>query len=80
MPPPDPEKKIDTKVREIKAEAAGGDKGPTYLLKLPPEYHHQRSYPVLIVLHSGNGTPKNQLAMFTWWLPSSARRPWEYFQ
>ncbi len=36
-------------------------KGPTYLVQLPLEYHPGRSYPVLFVLHEGNGIPQTML-------------------
>jgi predicted esterase len=62
LPPPDPEQKINTLVKEMKV--AGGQ-GPTYYLKLPPEYHHQRSYPVLILLHGGGEDAKIQLARWS---------------
>jgi hypothetical protein len=36
-------------------------KGPSYLLQLPPEYHHARSYPVLFVLHAPGEKPEVML-------------------
>ncbi|HLJ92686.1 MAG TPA: PHB depolymerase family esterase [Gemmataceae bacterium] len=36
-------------------------KGPSYFLRLPPEYHHGRSYPVLFVLHEGGEKPEEML-------------------
>ena len=49
IPPaePHPAKEINTEVQTIKL-----DNGGTYLLQLPPDYHHQRAYPVLLVCHS----------------------------
>ena len=49
IPPaePHPAKEINTEVQAIKL-----DNGGTYLLQLPPDYHHQRAYPVLLVCHS----------------------------
>jgi dienelactone hydrolase len=48
LPPPDPPEKTSSVETEIKV---GTGKGTTYRLKLPPEYHAGRSYPVLIALH-----------------------------
>ena len=36
--------------------------GIEYLVKLPPEYHHGRAYPVLIVLPSPGASPEEMLA------------------
>jgi len=47
------------------------DSIPTeYLAKLPPEYHPLRSYPAVVVLHSGNG-PKSAIEA---WEVEAARR------
>lgn len=47
------------------------DDAPTdYLIQLPPEYHPLRSYPALIVLHSGNG-PRSAIEG---WAGEAARR------
>jgi dienelactone hydrolase len=35
--------------------------GPTYRLKLPPEYHAGRSYPVLVALHHAGETGKDMV-------------------
>ena len=60
LPPPAAEEKIETRVTEMKAGGQGGQ-GPTYLLKLPPEYRHGRSYPVLVVLHDAEEKPRDML-------------------
>jgi pimeloyl-ACP methyl ester carboxylesterase len=41
-----------------------------YAVRLPPEYHPLRSYPALVVLHSGDG-PNKALDQ---WAPEAARR------
>jgi pimeloyl-ACP methyl ester carboxylesterase len=47
------------------------NKQPTeYALRLPPEYHPLRSYPALVVLHSGLG-PKTAIEA---WAPEAAHR------
>jgi pimeloyl-ACP methyl ester carboxylesterase len=63
VPPPDahPAKEINTKVQTIKLSNGGG----SYLLKLPPGYHHQRAYPVLMVLHSGRDRSDDTLLRFS---------------
>jgi predicted esterase len=52
IPPPfaHPQEEINTKLQKIQIEAG---KGGAYLVQLPPDYHHQRAYPVVMVLHSG---------------------------
>jgi pimeloyl-ACP methyl ester carboxylesterase len=65
LPPPEPVKKIDTLVREVQVVNPDGSKGPTYFIKLPPEYHHNRAYPVLLVLHGSEEGAKEQLARWT---------------
>jgi pimeloyl-ACP methyl ester carboxylesterase len=61
LPPPEPGEIDTTKAVEVKANAAGARKAPRYLLKLPPEYRHGRSYPVLIVLHKGGEKPEEMI-------------------
>ncbi|WP_165227441.1 PHB depolymerase family esterase [Aquisphaera insulae] len=71
MPPPlynpsaEAEKRIGHKIE------AGEDQEPTeYTIVLPPEYHPLRSYPTLVVLHSGTG-PKSAVDA---WTAEAARR------
>ncbi len=52
LPPIDPPAEVTSAEVEMKIGPAGA-KGLTYRLKLPPEYHVGRSYPVLIALHHG---------------------------
>ncbi len=52
LPPVDAPEKVTSSEVEMKAPAIAG-KGTTYRLKLPPEYHAGRPYPVLIALHHG---------------------------
>jgi predicted esterase len=58
LPPPEPEK-IEGGVMELKT--GGRKNGHGYLVQLPQEYRHSRSYPVLIVCHSTTETPKDTL-------------------
>src|SRR5262249_52850119 len=57
------ETNLDT-VNPIEQQAAGRD-GPTYIVQLPPEYRHGRSYPVLVVLHEANEKPLTMLRRWT---------------
>jgi predicted esterase len=52
LPPPYPydKTKIGTEPLRLSIELADS-RGGDYYLQLPPDYHHQRSYPVLLVLH-----------------------------
>jgi pimeloyl-ACP methyl ester carboxylesterase len=61
----DPDKKKLNRVTEAENET------PTeYAIRLPPEYHPLRSYPTVIVMHSGNG-PNQALEA---WESEAARR------
>jgi hypothetical protein len=48
LPPDAPEP--DTKPAEVELRSGDNRRGPLYLLKLPPEYSHNRQYPVLLAL------------------------------
>ena len=63
IPPPEPHpvKEINTEIQTIKI-AAPNNNGGSYLVQLPPDYHHQRSYPVVIVLH-GSREPKVEVTL-----------------
>jgi dienelactone hydrolase len=65
LPPPEPEEKTDQLTKVIREIKIGGGKGPTYFLKLPPEYHHHRSYPVLLVLHAESEDARSHMARWT---------------
>ena len=41
------------------------DGNGSYLVQLPPEYHHLRWYPVLILLHNGREKAEDMMARFT---------------
>jgi dienelactone hydrolase len=60
MPPIDPPDKITSSEVEMKVGPPAG-KGPTYRLKLPPEYHAGRPYPVLIALCHGGESGKDMV-------------------
>ncbi len=55
LPPVEAEKELPSGTVERKTDAG------KYLLRLPPEYRHSRPTPLLIVLHNGNGGPKDIL-------------------
>ncbi len=63
LPPPEPEANLDT-VNPI-VQVAGGRGGPSYLVQLPPEYRHNRTYPVLVVLHEAGQKPLEMLRRWT---------------
>jgi pimeloyl-ACP methyl ester carboxylesterase len=71
MPPPrhDNQDLAEKTVQNRLTDAEIGE--PTeYAVRLPPEYHPLRSYPALVVLHSGNG-PKTAIEE---WRAEAARR------
>lgn len=59
MPPVAPHDKLDTEPQKLTIEGAAGG---TYVLQLPPEYHHGRTYPVLVVLHGMSEKAEDTLA------------------
>ena len=66
LPPPNAHAadQLTTKVQTVAIdlpESAGG----SYLVQLPPDYHHLRAYPVLILLHSGRDKVDDTLKRFT---------------
>jgi pimeloyl-ACP methyl ester carboxylesterase len=60
LPPIDPPIKYTEAEVEMKIGPAAG-KGPTYRLKLPPEYHPGRTFPVLIALCHGGESGKDMV-------------------
>jgi hypothetical protein len=48
LPPEAPQ--VDTRSVEIELQAGDSRRAPLYLIKVPPEYSHNRLYPVLIAL------------------------------
>jgi pimeloyl-ACP methyl ester carboxylesterase len=65
LPPPEPEEKLEGEL-ELQTPAPGGRrKAITYHLRLPPEYTHGRSYPVLFVLHMMGEKPTEALARWS---------------
>jgi pimeloyl-ACP methyl ester carboxylesterase len=71
MPPPlndDATKVEKTKLHRVVEQE--NDAPTEYAVQLPPEYHPLRSYPAIIVLHSGDG-PKKALEQ---WEAEAARR------
>jgi hypothetical protein len=66
LPPANPEPMANIQKKGFGIDApikASRDDAKTtpYFLQLPPEYHHQRTYPVLLVLHSADGSAKHML-------------------
>jgi pimeloyl-ACP methyl ester carboxylesterase len=69
LPPPEPEPAVQIKKliegRDLKPRRVTRDGSAAevtkYYLRLPPEYHHQRAYPVLVVLHAADEEAKHML-------------------
>jgi hypothetical protein len=60
LPPAAPHRNVNTEVQKIKLEVRGG-RPIEYEVRLPPEYHPGRAYPVLVVLHSSNQRAREML-------------------
>jgi hypothetical protein len=61
LPPLEPIPIMGVKTTKLTGRLPDEPKGQSYFLKLPPEYHTGRSYPVLVVLHRASDTPKEML-------------------
>jgi predicted esterase len=63
LPPPEPEAKIEKSTLELETREAVARRkgGMPYVLQLPPEYRHSRSYPLLFVLHHAGEKPADFL-------------------
>ncbi|HMC65240.1 MAG TPA: hypothetical protein VKI65_09905, partial [Gemmataceae bacterium] len=69
LPPPEPEELMSSEksnglpaVLELATNLPWGrKKGVRYLVQLPPEYHHNRPYPVLFVLHHATNTARDMI-------------------
>ena len=61
LPPVQPYDRINTAPFRLEAPNFDGQGDSTYLVQLPPEYHHYRPYPVLMVLHQGDEKPLDML-------------------
>jgi pimeloyl-ACP methyl ester carboxylesterase len=60
LPPPEPAVHQSEEISTV--NVGEGRSRSSYLLKLPPEYTHNRQYPVLIVLHNTGETANAMLA------------------
>jgi len=71
MPPPRHADEVETEKTITHRVIEDENAEPTvYAVRLPPEYHHLRSYPALVVLHSGDG-PEQAIDA---WKAEAARR------
>lgn len=61
VPPPAPHQNLTLDIQQIVFPATANSPGGTYHLQLPPEYHHLRPFPVLVVLHDGSQTATQML-------------------
>jgi pimeloyl-ACP methyl ester carboxylesterase len=64
LPPAEPEGTISTARVEMKT-GLPWTKEIAYQLQLPPEYHHGRAYPVLLVLHKGDERARQMLSRWS---------------
>lgn len=60
LPPPEPEEKVGAGVHKLNTQLPGR-RPVNYLLRLPPEYHPGRVYPVLIALHNANENAREMM-------------------
>lgn len=60
LPPPEPEENLKERTLELTVESAAR-RGSKFLLRLPPEYNHGRSWPLLIVLHNSGENAQRML-------------------
>jgi predicted esterase len=61
LPPADSAPDLSSDPMELRTELADVNVAVTYLLQLPPEYHHERSYPVLMALHQAGEKAQDML-------------------
>jgi hypothetical protein len=61
LPPPAPEKELPTRPFELETDPALTGARIRYAIRLPPEYHHGRAFPVLIALHHAGEKPVQML-------------------
>ncbi|HEV3262949.1 MAG TPA: hypothetical protein VG013_39300 [Gemmataceae bacterium] len=61
LPPPDPVEYTGTNATELRIGASAGGKELTCVVKLPPEYHTGRAYPVLFALHQLDEKPAEMI-------------------
>jgi acetyl esterase/lipase len=64
LPPPLAERAPPKDAAEMTTLPEPGAEAVKYRLQLPPEYHHHRAYPVLLLLHNTAESPKE--AMSPW--------------
>jgi hypothetical protein len=62
LPPADPAR--DTSPAIVEWQAGSSRRPTSYFVKLPPEYTHNRQYPVLVLLHDGGEKPDSIIARF----------------
>ena len=71
MPPPLHDAATEVEKGKLRRVLEQGNDAPTeYAVRLPPEYHPLRSYPAIVVLHSGDGPSK----AIDEWSAEAARR------
>ena len=64
IPPSHPHDNLSTEVQTLQIQVPDSN-GGSYLVQLPPDYHHRRSYPVMMVAHSGREKASETIKRFT---------------
>jgi predicted esterase len=64
LPPVDPHEDLTTQPQAM-AVGGKGANAVNYIVQLPPEYRHTRSYPVLMLLHKAGEKPKDLIDRFS---------------
>jgi hypothetical protein len=58
LPPAEPEEKLGDKPLDLETKQFGKRHGRRYQLQLPEDYTHNRTYPLLMVLHNSDEKPQ----------------------
>lgn len=65
LPPPLSLEQVGTEVIKQEIELPQSSQNGTYYLQLPPGYHHNRAYPVLVLLHGSRERPNILLSRWS---------------
>src|SRR5262249_740499 len=65
LPPVEPHQTLDQTIQKIEIDLPDGGATGDYYVRLPPEYNHQRSYPVLVLFHAVGEKPSDVIGLFS---------------
>jgi hypothetical protein len=65
LPPAEPAPDLSSQPMELRTELPDSNWAIPYVLQLPPEYHQERSYPLLIALHQAGEKAHDMLDRFS---------------